>query len=157
MFFKKAAELNRAKVPAGALVLQGIWSAFLVLPRTYNAATATYGNLYSNLLDYVVSAALIFYVLTILGVFRLRATRPQAERPYKAVGYPIVPALYIVGAVTILLVLFVYRSATTWPGLGIVLLGVPVYAWWARTRTEDFGPQDGPSTKNEVPTTNQPQ
>ena len=129
------AALNAAKVPAGALVLQGIWSAFLVLPRTYNASTATYGNLYSNLLDYVVSAALIFYVLTILGVFRLRATRPHAQRPYKAVGYPVVPALYIVGAVTILLVLFVYRSATTWPGLGIVLLGVPVYAWWARQRT----------------------
>ena len=134
LFFKKAGELNKAKVPAGALVLQGIWAAFLVLPRTYNASTATYGNLYSNLLDYVVSAALIFYVLTILGVFRLRATRPHAERPYKAVGYPVVPALYIVGAVTILLVLFVYRSATTWPGLGIVLLGVPVYAWWARQR-----------------------
>ena len=134
LFFKRAGELNKAKVPAGALVLQGIWSAFLVLPRTYNASTATYGNLYSNLLDYVVSAALIFYVLTILGVFRLRATRPHAERPYKAVGYPVVPALYIVGAVTILLVLFVYRSATTWPGLGIVLLGVPVYAWWARQR-----------------------
>ena len=134
LFFKKAGELNKAKVPAGALVLQGIWSAFLVLPRTYNASTATYGNLYSNLLDYVVSAALIFYVLTILGVFRLRATRPHAERPYKAVGYPVVPALYIVGAMTILMVLFVYRSATTWPGLGIVLLGVPVYAWWARQR-----------------------
>ena len=137
LFFKKAGELNTAKVPAGALVLQGIWSAFLVLPRTYNASTATYGNLYSNLLDYVVSAALIFYVLTILGVFRLRATRPHAERPYKAVGYPVVPALYIIGAVTILLVLFVYRSATTWPGLGIVLLGVPVYAWWARQKIED--------------------
>ena len=134
LFFKQAGELNRAKVPAGALVLQGIWSAFLVLPRTYNASTATYGNLYSNLLDYVVSAALIFYVLTILGVFRLRSTRPNAERPYKAVGYPVVPALYIVGALTILLVLFVYRSATTWPGLVIVLLGVPVYAWWARQR-----------------------
>ncbi|MEQ1912750.1 MAG: amino acid permease [Vicinamibacterales bacterium] len=135
LFFKKAGELNQAKVPAGALVLQGIWSAFLVLPRTYNASTATYGNLYSNLLDYVVSAALIFYVLTILGVFRLRATRPHAERPYKAVGYPVVPALYIVGATTILLVLFVYRSATTWPGLGIVLLGVPVYAWWTKQRS----------------------
>ena len=135
LFFARAGQLNSAKVPAGALVLQGIWSAFLVLPRTYNAATSTYGNLYSNLLDYEVSAALIFYVLTILGVFRLRATRPHAERPYKAVGYPLVPALYIVGASIILLVLFVYRSATTWPGLGIVLLGVPVYAWWARQRT----------------------
>ena len=93
---------------------------------------ATYGNLYGNLLDYVISAALIFYILTIAGVFRLRTTRPDAERPYRAFGYPIVPALYIVGAATILLVLFIYRTATTWPGLIIVLLGVPVYFLWRR-------------------------
>lgn len=132
LFFTHARQLNAAKVPAGALVLQGIWSAFLVLPRTYNSATASYGNLYSNLLDYVVSAALIFYILTIAGVFRLRATRPNADRPYRAFGYPVVPALYILGALAILIVLFIYRSATTWPGVVIVLLGVPVYAWWAR-------------------------
>ena len=89
-----------------------------------------YGNLYSNLLDYVISAALIFYILTIAGIFRLRQTRPDADRPYRAFGYPVVPALYIVGAATILLVLFVYRTATTWPGLVIVLLGVPVYFAW---------------------------
>ena len=89
-----------------------------------------YGNLYSNLLDYVISAALIFYILTIAGVFRLRLTRPDADRPYRAWGYPLVPALYIAGAATILLVLFVYRTATTWPGLIIVLLGVPVYFLW---------------------------
>ena len=98
LFFSAAGELNRAKVPAWGLVLQGVWSAALVLPRTYNPATGAYGNLYSNLLDYVVSAALIFYILTILGVFRLRRTRPDADRPYKAFGYPVVPALYIVGA-----------------------------------------------------------
>ena len=79
-----------------------------------------------------ISAALIFYILTIAGVFRLRQTRPDAERPYRAFGYPVVPALYIVGAATILLVLFVYRPATTWPGLVIVLLGVPVYFAWKR-------------------------
>jgi APA family basic amino acid/polyamine antiporter len=130
LFFRPAARLNAAKVPAWALVLQGVWSAFLVLPRTYNAATRTYGNLYSNLLDYVISAALIFYILTIAGVFRLRRTRPTVDRPYRAFGYPIVPALYIVGAATILAVLFIYRTATTWPGLIIVLLGVPVYLAW---------------------------
>src|SRR3954469_1019835 len=134
LFFRRAGELNSAKVPAWGLVLQGVWSAALVLPRTYDASTHAYGNLYSNLLDYVVSAALIFYVLTILGVFRLRATRPDADRPYKAFGYPVVPALYIVGALTILLVLFAYRASTTWPGLAIVLLGVPVYFYWARQR-----------------------
>jgi APA family basic amino acid/polyamine antiporter len=130
LFFRSAGRLNTAKVPGWALVLGGIWSALLVLPRTYNPATRTYGNLYGNLLDYVISAALIFYILTIAGIFRLRRTRPDAERPYRAIGYPVVPALYIAGASTILIVLFVYRAATTWPGLVIVLLGVPVYFAW---------------------------
>jgi len=98
-----------------------------VLPRTYDATTGRYGNLYSNLLDYVISAALIFYALTVAGLFRLRQTRPDAPRPYKAFGYPVIPALYIVGALSILFVLFAYRPATTWPGLAIVLAGVPVY------------------------------
>jgi basic amino acid/polyamine antiporter, APA family len=130
LFFRSAGALNDAKVPAWGLLLQGLWAVFLVLPRTYDAAARTYGNLYNNLLEYVISAALIFYILTIAGIFRLRATRPSVERPYRAFGYPIVPALYIVGAATILLVLFVYRTATTWPGLIIVLLGVPVYFLW---------------------------
>jgi APA family basic amino acid/polyamine antiporter len=135
LFFGRAGRLNRAKVPAGALVLQGVWAAILVLPRTYDEPSHAYGNLYSNLLDYVISAALIFYILTIAGVFRLRRSRPNAERPYRAVGYPIVPALYIIGAATILVTLFVYRTATTWPGLIIVLLGLPVYfAWRLRAR-----------------------
>jgi APA family basic amino acid/polyamine antiporter len=132
LFFKSISRLNEAKVPAAGLVIQGVWSAFLVLPRTFDPATGRYGNLYGNLLDYVISAALIFYVLTIAGVFRLRRTRPDAERPYRAFGYPIVPALYIVGALAILLVLFAYRPATTWPGLVIVLLGLPVYWMWSR-------------------------
>jgi APA family basic amino acid/polyamine antiporter len=126
LFFKKAATLNKANVPAWSLVIQGVWSALLVLPRTINAE-GQYGNLYSNLLDYVISAALIFYIMTIAGVFRLRVTRPNAERPYKAFGYPVVPALYIVGASAVLIALFVYRASTTWPGLVIVLLGLPVY------------------------------
>jgi APA family basic amino acid/polyamine antiporter len=95
--------------------------------RTYNPATGAYGNLYSNLLDYVVSAALIFYILTIAGLFRLRRIQPDAPRPYRAWGYPIVPALYIVAATVILAILFLYRPATTVPGLVIVLIGVPVY------------------------------
>jgi basic amino acid/polyamine antiporter, APA family len=132
VFFRKAGMLNEAKVPAWALVLQGIWTAVLVLPRTFDAASGRYGNLYSNLLDYVISAALIFYILTIAGLFRLRSTRPDAERPYKAFGYPLVPAAYIAGALLILVMLFVYRTATTWPGLIIVALGVPVYFLWHR-------------------------
>jgi APA family basic amino acid/polyamine antiporter len=130
LFFRSAGQLNAAKVPGWGLALEGLWAAFLVLPRTYDPVTHAYGNLYNNLLDYVISAALIFYILTIAGIFRLRRTRPDAPRPYRAIGYPIVPALYILGAATILLVLFVYRTATTWPGLIIVLLGVPVYFLW---------------------------
>jgi APA family basic amino acid/polyamine antiporter len=130
VFFKSAGRLNAAKVPGAGLVLQGIWAVVLVLPRTYDAQSGTYGNVYSNLLDYVISANLVFYILTILAVFRLRSTRPDVERPYKAFGYPVVPALYVLGAATILIVLFVYRPATTWPGLVIMLLGWPVYYMW---------------------------
>jgi APA family basic amino acid/polyamine antiporter len=126
LFFRKAGALNDARVPAWGLALQGFWAAALVLPRTVKA-DGTYGNLYGNLLDYVISAALIFYILTIVGLFRLRKTRPDAERPYRAFGYPLVPALYILGAAAIVVVLFAYRPMTTWPGLLIVLLGVPVY------------------------------
>jgi APA family basic amino acid/polyamine antiporter len=134
LFFRSAGVLNAAKVSAWALVLQSIWAAILMLPRTYDPATRAYGNLYSNLLDYVISAALIFYILTIAGVFRLRRTRPDAERPYRAFGYPLLRALYIVGAATILAILFVYRTSTTWPGLIIVLLGLPVYFAWRSRR-----------------------
>jgi APA family basic amino acid/polyamine antiporter len=128
LFLKPAAKLNRARVPGWSLLVQGIWSAALVLPRTYNPTTREYGNLYSNLLDYVISAALIFYILTIVGVIRLRRVRPDAIRPYRAWGYPAVPIIYIAGASAVLLCLFAFRPATTWPGLLIVLCGAPIYA-----------------------------
>jgi basic amino acid/polyamine antiporter, APA family len=134
LFFRMSGRLNEARVPARGLLLQGVWAAFLVLPRTYNPATNTYGNLYSNLLEYVISAALIFYILTISGIYRLRKSRPDVPRPYRAFGYPVVPALYIVGAATILVVLFIYRTATTWPGLVIILLGLPAFLWWNRQK-----------------------
>jgi len=127
LFFGRAGRLNAARVPAWGLVVQGLWASALVLPRTYDAPTGRYGNLYGNLLDYVISAALLFYILTIGGIFRLRVTRPEAPRPYRAVGYPWMPALYIAGAATILIVLLIYRPATTWPGFLIVLLGLPVF------------------------------
>ncbi len=134
LFFRRVADLNQYRVPAWGLVIQGIWAGILVLPRTVRTDAAGnitgYGNLYGNLLDYVISAALVFYILTIVGIFLLRWKRPDADRPYKAFGYPIVPALYIVGAAVILFVLFVYQTATTWPGLMIVLTGVPVYFLW---------------------------
>jgi basic amino acid/polyamine antiporter, APA family len=127
LFFRAAGHLNSAKVPAFGLWAQGLWAAILVLPRTYNPATGAWGNLYSNLLDYVISAALLFYVLTVAGVFRLRRTRPEAPRPYRTWGYPVTPAAYVVVATTILLILFAYRPATTWPGLLIIAAGIPVY------------------------------
>ncbi len=127
LFFPFAAVLNSERVPGGGLWVQGLWATLLVLPRTYNADTHAWGNLYSNLLDYVISAALFFYVLTVAAVFRLRRIRPDAARPYRTWGYPVVPAAYLLAATTILLVLFAYRPTTTWPGLLIVALGVPVY------------------------------
>jgi APA family basic amino acid/polyamine antiporter len=127
LFFSIAGKLNAHAVPASSLALQGLWAAALVLPRIYNPATQGWGNLYSNLLEYVISAALIFYVLTVAGVLRLRIKRPDAPRPYRTIGYPVVPALYILAATAILVALFVYRPATTWPGLVIVLLGIPIY------------------------------
>lgn len=131
LFFRPVARLNAARVPGWGLAFQGLWSAVLVLPRTVKE-DGTYGNLYGDLLDYVISAALLFYIMTVAGIFRLRSLRPDATRPYRAVGYPIVPALYIAGAATILAVLFAYRPQTTWPGLVIVLLGLPVYYWLRR-------------------------
>src|SRR5256884_1952860 len=139
LFFKSSGRLNPKHVPAWGLVIQGVWAAVVVLPRTIkhdaSGHITGYGNLYGNLLDYVISAALIFYILTIAGIFRLRQTRPNAERPYKAFGYPIVPILYLIGATVILIVLFVYQTATTWPGLIIVITGIPVYFIWKKLGT----------------------
>ncbi|PYL15926.1 MAG: amino acid transporter [Verrucomicrobia bacterium] len=146
LFFKSTGRLNARHVPAVALILQGLWTALLVLPRTRLRDPVTsapvldasgaeqYGNLYGTLLDYVVFAVLIFYVLTIAGVFVLRRTSPEAERPYRAFGYPLLPAFYIVAATVILVVLAIYRTQTTWPGLLIVLAGVPVYFLWRKSR-----------------------
>jgi APA family basic amino acid/polyamine antiporter len=146
LFFRSTGRLNARHVPAMALVLQGVWTALLVLPRTRlrdpisnapvrdAAGVEQYGNLYGMLLDYVVFAVLIFYVLTIAGVFVLRRTQPQAERPYRAFGYPLLPAFYIVAATVILLVLAVYRTETSWPGLLLVLAGVPIYFFWRKSR-----------------------
>jgi APA family basic amino acid/polyamine antiporter len=140
LFFKVAGKLNKFHVPAWAIVIQGIWSAFYVLPRTVKDGAdgkISYGNLYGDLLTYVISAALIFYILAIAAIFVLRAKQPDAERPYKAFGYPIIPALYCVGAAVILVVLFIYQTTATWPGLLIVLTGVPVYFIWRSMQKPD--------------------
>jgi len=134
LFFKATGKLNKNHVPAVALILQCVWACFLVLPRTRSgkivAGIEEYGNLYGALLDYVVFAVLIFYILTIIGLFILRKTRPDANRPYKAFGYPLIPAVYIAAATVISLVLLFYKPQTSLPGLAIVLSGVPVYFIW---------------------------
>ena len=145
LFFRATGRLNSRHVPSMALLLQGLWTCLLVLPRTRLRDPITnapvldasgmeqYGNLYGMLLDYVVFAVLIFYVLTIGALFVLRQTRPNAERPYRAFGYPVLPALYLIAASVILVVLALYRTQTSWPGLLIVLLGVPIYLFWRRS------------------------
>jgi len=116
LFFKQAAVLNSRSVPAFGLITQSVWASLLCLSGTYG-----------NLLDYVVFAVLIFYVMTILGIFILRVKRPDAERPYKAFGYPVIPAIYVIAATFIMVILLIYKPMYTWPGLIIVLLGIPVY------------------------------
>jgi APA family basic amino acid/polyamine antiporter len=131
LFFKATGKLNDRGVPGVALAYQGIWIVILILLRT-RKPDGSYGNLYSNLLDYVVFAALLFYVLTIAGIFVLRWKRPDADRPYRAFGYPLLPLLYIVAATGIMGVLLLYQTQTAGWGMVIVLLGVPVYWLWQR-------------------------
>lgn len=116
LFFKKAGELNRNDVPGFALTIQAIWASVLCLSGTYG-----------QLLEYSTFASLIFYIITIAAVFILRKKDPDAPRPYKAFGYPIVPALYIIVATAICIDLLIFRTDSTGIGLGIVLLGLPVY------------------------------
>jgi len=124
VFFAAAGRLNHARVPAVALVMQGIWAAILTLSGTY-----------SELLDYVIFAQLMFYVLTVSAVFILRRRLPDAPRPYRAWGYPIVPALYVVAACAIMIDLLILKPGSTWPGLLIALSSVPIYYLSARGRT----------------------
>jgi APA family basic amino acid/polyamine antiporter len=138
LFFKATGRLNNHGVPGVALGYQGVWIAILILLRT-RKPDGTYGNLYSNLLDYVIFAALLFYVLTIAGIFVLRIRRPNADRPYKAFGYPVVPLLYILAATGIMGVLLLYETQTAGMGMIIVLLGVPVYWLWHRRSARGAG------------------
>jgi basic amino acid/polyamine antiporter, APA family len=135
LFFRSTGKLSKRGVPQSALLYQGIWVVVLILLRTRqvdDSGAVTYGNLYSDLLNYVVFAVLLFYVLTIIGIFVLRRKRPDADRPYRAFGYPFVPMLYIVAATVIMIVLLLYQTVTAGGGLVIVLLGLPVYWLWSR-------------------------
>ena len=126
LFFKNVAKLHPTyKTPAVSLVVQMIWACILCVSGSYG-----------QLLDYIIFAVLVFYILTIFGLFVLRRTHPDAERPYRAFGYPVLPAMYIVMAVFIDVVLLRYKPQYTWPGLIIVLLGIPVYFLWSRRSAE---------------------
>jgi APA family basic amino acid/polyamine antiporter len=136
LFFKKIATTNAFHVPAAALVAQGIWTAFLTLPRTMTVNVATqkiaYGNVYTQLLEYIVSADLVFYVLLVAAVIVLRRKQPQAERPYRTWGYPIVPLISILLAGLLIVDLAWLAPATSGIGILIVLTGVPIYFLWSR-------------------------
>jgi APA family basic amino acid/polyamine antiporter len=122
LFFKSVGKLHpRYKTPAVGLMVQAAWTVVLCVSGSY-----------SQLLDYIIFAVLAFYILTIAGLFVLRFKRPGAERPYRALGYPVLPALYIVMASWICVVLLRYKPQYTWPGLALVLLGIPVYLFWSR-------------------------
>jgi len=122
LFFEAAGRISpKTHVPTAALVVQGVWTALLTLSGTYG-----------QLLDYVIFAALLFYALTMVSLFRLRVTRPQLERPYKAFGYPFVPAFYLVSATAIAVILLVAKPVYSFSGLVVVLLGIPVFHAWRR-------------------------
>lgn len=119
VFFKKAGTLNKKNVPGFALILQAIWASGLCLSGSYG-----------QLLDYCTFSSLLFYIVTIVGLFILRKKRPEWDRPYKAFGYPFLPALYVIVASAICVVLLIVKPATCGWGLAIVILGIPVYFLW---------------------------
>jgi APA family basic amino acid/polyamine antiporter len=122
LFFQSVGKLNTQGVPQAGLLCQAFWSILLIFSGTY-----------SELLDYVIFVALLFYFLTVLGLFVLRVRRPNMERPYRVPGYPILPALYMVLCLLLMVDLLIVRPEFTWPGLIIVLTGIPVYAVWRLT------------------------
>jgi APA family basic amino acid/polyamine antiporter len=122
IFFRKSGTLNNHGVPSWGLIMQCAWAALLCLSGTY-----------SQLLDYVIFAVLIFYILTITGIFILRIKRPGAERPYRAFGYPLIPSFYIIIATIITLILLFYKDYS-WGGLVIVIIGIPVYFLWNKRK-----------------------
>ena len=128
LFFNKMKNLNPQGVPAFALWVQFAWCAVLCLSGRYG-----------DLLDYVMFAVMLFYILTVVGIFILRKKRPDLERPYKAFGYPYLPALYIVLAVLFTVNLLFTKPQFTVPGLAIVGIGIPLF-YWAKGRRDSKVP-----------------
>ena len=135
LFFKGISQLNDNHVPAVALIAQGVWASLLTLPRTVTTdaqGKTVYGNVYTQLLEYIISADLVFYALMVGAVIVLRKKMPDAERPYRTFGYPFVPLVYIVLATFVILDLAYLAPFTSGMGYGLVLAGVPVYFFWQR-------------------------
>jgi APA family basic amino acid/polyamine antiporter len=135
LFFKKIGKLNEHHVPAVALIAQGIWASFLTLPRTVTTdaqGKTVYGNVYTQLLEYIISADLVFYALMVGAVIVLRKKLPDVERPYRTFGYPFVPLVYIVLATFVILDLAYLAPFTSGMGYVLVLAGIPVYFFWQR-------------------------
>ena len=137
LFFKKVATTNQFDVPAAALIAQGIWTALLTLPRTVTTNGAThqvvYGNVYTQLLEYIVSADLIFYLLMVFALIVLRRKAPAADRPYRTWGYPIVPIMSMLLAALLIVDLSFLAPTTSGIGILIALTGVPVYFFWRKS------------------------
>lgn len=135
LFFTKIAKLNSRHVPAVALIAQGVWACFLTLPRTMTVdpktGAAVYGNVYTQLLEYIISADLIFYALMVAAVIVMRRKAPELNRPYRTFGYPIVPLIYIVIAALVVLDLGYLAPQTSGIGYLLVFTGIPIYALWA--------------------------
>jgi APA family basic amino acid/polyamine antiporter len=131
LFFKKVGEINKKGVPGFAIVIQGIWAILLCLSGTY-----------SNLLDYVIFAVLLFFTLTIIAIFILRIKKPEIPRPYKAFGYPVIPVIYILTTSFIMIILLIYKPNYTFPGLILVVLGIPVYYIWKKYSPKPAGTPD---------------
>jgi len=139
LFFRRVAQLNSRNVPAFALAVQGVWAALLTLPRTINTDAQTgaftgYGNVYTQLLEYIIPADLVFYTLMVGTVIVLRRKAAAAQRPYRTPGYPFVPALYIILASLLTLDLIYLAPRTSGVGFLIVLTGLPVYFAWRRNK-----------------------
>ena len=141
LFFRRIGTINARNVPAAALVAQGIWAAFLTLPRTVTTNPATgaisYGNVYTQLLEYIVSADMVFYILLVVAVIVLRKKKPDAERPYRTWGYPIVPIVSALLAALLILDLAYLAPTTSGIGYLLVLTGIPVYFVWRRGFSAD--------------------
>jgi APA family basic amino acid/polyamine antiporter len=144
LFFEKIGTTNRFHVPAAALAAQGIWTVLLTLPRTVTHEPKThqvvYGNVYNQLLEYIVSADLLFYILMVVALMVLRRTKPKADRPYRTWGYPFVPVVSVLLAGLLIIDLGFLAPATSGIGILIVLTGVPAYFFWKKFAAIEMNP-----------------